>query len=32
MIADEMKNNAHQFDAELLPDLEEPDDTHTIKI
>ena len=32
MIADEMKNNAQQFDAELLPDLEEPDDTHTLKI
>ena len=32
MIADEMKLNAQNFDAELLPDLENPIDSHKITL
>lgn len=32
MIADEMKANALNFDSDILPDIEEPDETHTFKL
>ncbi|MCQ4035086.1 YihY/virulence factor BrkB family protein [Kaistella montana] len=32
MIADEVKLNAQQFDANILPDMEEADETHTISV
>ena len=32
MIADEVKLNAQQFDANILPDIEEADETHTISV
>ncbi|WP_297985208.1 YihY/virulence factor BrkB family protein [uncultured Chryseobacterium sp.] len=32
MIADEMKANTQNFDPEILPDLEEPDETHTVVV